>query len=99
MTFETGVGTAGVLLDAHSGSAAVAIEFAVNDVEPRLVFVKAHLEIHRLAFIFAGRNKVCEVGDTPFNVKMRCGALPLTEVKMPLPGVAVRSKSEKARMA
>ena len=54
MTFETGVSAAGILLDAYSGCAPIAVEFAVNNVEPGLVFVKAHLEIHRLTFILLG---------------------------------------------
>src|SRR5438105_1206433 len=69
MTLETGVGTPCVLLEADAGGAPVAIEFAINNVESGLVFVKAHLEIHRLAFIFAGRYDGCEVGDTPLDVE------------------------------
>src|SRR5881409_3941204 len=69
MTFETGVGTAGALLDANSGRASVAIEFAVNDVEARLVFVQAHLEIQRLALVQHWRPIGCQVRGTPFDVK------------------------------
>src|SRR5438128_59630 len=69
MTFETGVSTPGVLLDADSGSAAIAVEFTINDVESGLVFVKAHLEIHRFARVVARWPERSEVGSTPFDVE------------------------------